>query len=295
MERIVLDLVSSSSDEDPKPPRYALLDPSTISSVRNVRAAVEDYYTILHIPGNIKTDVLPRLMTLNDGALYQAPSTLPGAGNGVYCARSLRAGEIITYYDGVRVTVAVNNRLYAQHSKTASSYAQQLEDTQIILGNVTGSEPVYQDTQVRPEVRAAGLRFLRAEEMGRHFHRKGAGQLLNSVLTASDPQINARLLCIRDRRRFTKDELLAASEDVPPEPSDTLASKYPDGIVNVLYATRDIPAHTELLYYYGKRYVEENFGCANHHCPLYTGDGDDKARYCSRECNPFPYLSSSFV
>ncbi len=284
MKRHFIDLVNSSDYEEAAVSAYVLMNPTASRNAKQTAAAVEDYYCMTHIPNNVKSDILSQLMTLNDGMLYQASSALEGAGNGIFCSRDLRAGELVTYYDGLRVTVGAYNSLYAAHNKVASSYAQRLEDSQLILGNVRGDPPLYQNTQVQTETRYKKLRFLEASELGAYFNRKGAGQLLNTTIKAGDPTINTRVLCIRDKRRYTTDELECARDGVVPVPSDALARRHPDAIVNVLYAIRDIPAHTELLHYYGKSYISTNFGCSSCYCPLYVGnatdaDGDD-ACYC---------------
>jgi hypothetical protein len=53
-------------------------------------------------PHNIN-ELKATLMTLGNG-LYRAESKIKGAGQGLYCTRDIKAGELITWYSGARLT-----------------------------------------------------------------------------------------------------------------------------------------------------------------------------------------------
>ena len=280
---LVIDLVGdssvsdSSSDDDeeavaPEAPVlsvsvYPLLHAAKVP-VSKIPRAVEEYYLLNHIPTDLHRDLFPRLGTLGP-VLYQAPSAIEGAGNGLFAPVPIQRGEIITYYDGIRVTEAAHARLSAQEGmrSAAAAYTQALEPGyQVIMGNVTYRDParhgrVFQINQKAPENDETLLRFLEPEEISSVFTRHGAGHLLNTTKDSKDKRINTRVLTLQDSRRFTSRELQrSAFERDYPRTNATLQRQYPEAVLSVFYATRDIPANTELLWYYGKKYVDANLG-----------------------------------
>lgn len=264
--------------------------------LKNITAAVEDYYLREAIPDNVKRDILPQLMTLSeDGPLYRKTSTIPGAGLGLFCKQAIKRGTLVTYYDGTRMRTDLFYRLVRKFGTEAKAYAHSLTDDQVIVSNFTTKSggATFQSTQVEPLGESAldTLVKIERDQLGAHYRGHGAMQFANTTSSAKAPTLNTRVLFIRDTRAFKAKELLNAKhEEVTPRPNDALMRAHPDAVIVVLYATKDIPADTELLYFYGSEYIRAQLivvTCFSAHCTeqaRFQCSACQRAFYCSPAC-----------
>jgi hypothetical protein len=307
----VVDLTRSSNEDDDDErgvavlalvPPYAFKDVGRGLKSKEVTGEIEDYYARKVIPHNVWEDIMPRLMTLSD-ELYRAASSLgPAVGLGLYCRRDILCGELITYYDGLRMDYALFDALkttFAASLQRVTAYAHPFgTNEQVIVSDlVDRTRPnMRQLTQTKPLGLSdrANVRQLALDSLGATYATGGAMQFANTVLTSKDSRANARHLFIQDRRRFTGGELRKDIVGEPLEADPRLVDAFPEAAVVVLYAGKKIPANTEILYYYGIDYVRTNFGCARHGCEElaeYRCARCKVAYYCSALCQSRAWLN----
>lgn len=270
---------------------YQLLDIDPERALKHIRDDVENYYLQTNIPENVKRDILPALMTLNDGHLYRKQSTIEKAGLGLFCRTDITRGTLITYYDGIRVDPLLMQELQEVFGKEADSYAQGVEtfnSSQTLVSNFRlKGHPATTQAMQESTLRLDSfdkLELVDPAQLGEMYNRCGAMQFANSTENGKAKAMNARILTIHNKERYTPKEL--QKNDEHPTPNEKLCLKYPDGVAVVLYALRDIPAGEEILLFYGLKYLKVQLIVFCAHCA-------EPAKFQCKQCKSAAYCSSA--
>ena len=177
-----------------------------------------------------------RLLRLEPGQLYRAPSTLaPNAGLGLFSALALPRGTLITWYDGAVVSMPEYMALKKEDAEYYS-YAVSLNRRSLVLGNY------------RRDDAGGALHKIPYEQLETYFRHRGAFQFMNGGPFINSPEVNVDGITIEERRR-------QVPADTPPDrlldETERREALYPDSVMRVAVALVDIPAATELVMVYG--------------------------------------------
>lgn len=180
------------------------------------------------------------MLKLNEKQLYRAPSTLiPEAGLGLFSKVPIKKGRLITWYSGVYVSKSEYADL-KQKDDRFRDYAQALDapGRQVVIANYR---------------RDAGgnLKMIPFPALERAYYNDGAMQFINGKRWYDDPDVNvASIVVVGKNRKIRQD-----SPDLFGE-LERAIKNYPNEIIRVAVATRDIPANTELIIPYGDSYFD---------------------------------------